>query len=199
MLTRWPFEGLNYCSKATAPEKVRNAADVDTKMMRAMRPLSAPKRSANMDTLLALGRAATKIMLDGKKVDLQLVLDDIADNVDRNLRGTRPSRSLSSRSKTPMRDGIRHSLINADTMLDEIDHGQAKVTGLGTAYKAIKMQIDKALDRIDEDTPLVAAALCPAAFCTKTSDQPITSRAAARVSRITVRDVIAVSFQRNTG
>ena len=28
-------------------------------MMRAMRPLSAPKRSASIETLLALGRAAT--------------------------------------------------------------------------------------------------------------------------------------------
>jgi hypothetical protein len=43
----------------TVAEKVRKAAAVVTKIMRAMRPLSAPKRSANNDTLLALGNAAT--------------------------------------------------------------------------------------------------------------------------------------------
>ncbi len=46
-------------SSVTAPENVKNAAAVDTRMMRAMRPLSAPNRSASNDTLLALGSAAT--------------------------------------------------------------------------------------------------------------------------------------------
>ena len=44
---------------ATASEKVTNADAVVTRMMRATRPLSAPNRSANSDTLLALGNAAT--------------------------------------------------------------------------------------------------------------------------------------------
>ncbi len=38
--------------------KLTNASAVDAMMMRATRPLSAPKRSANSDTPLALGRAA---------------------------------------------------------------------------------------------------------------------------------------------
>jgi hypothetical protein len=46
--------------KRTTNEKVMKAAAVETRMMRAMRPLSAPKRSASIDTLLALGSAATK-------------------------------------------------------------------------------------------------------------------------------------------
>jgi len=45
--------------RTTAPEKVKNAAAVVTRMMRAMRPLSAPSRSASSDTLLALGSADT--------------------------------------------------------------------------------------------------------------------------------------------
>jgi hypothetical protein len=44
--------------RATAAENVKKAAAVVTRMMRAMRPLSAPKRSASKDTLLALGSAA---------------------------------------------------------------------------------------------------------------------------------------------
>jgi hypothetical protein len=47
-------------SSVTAAEKLKNAKAVVTKMMRAMRPLSAPKRSASSDTLLALGKAETK-------------------------------------------------------------------------------------------------------------------------------------------
>jgi len=43
-------------SKATAAEKVRKAAAVVTKMMRAMRPLSAPRRSASSETLPPLAR-----------------------------------------------------------------------------------------------------------------------------------------------
>jgi len=49
-------------NKVTAAEKVRKASAVLTRMMRAMRPLSAPTRSASTDTLLALGRAATSVM-----------------------------------------------------------------------------------------------------------------------------------------
>ncbi|MCY1537591.1 hypothetical protein D9M68_730930 [compost metagenome] len=49
---------LSQVSKDTAPENVRNAATVVIRMMRAMRPLSAPKRSASSETLLALGSAA---------------------------------------------------------------------------------------------------------------------------------------------
>jgi hypothetical protein len=45
--------------KATAPEKVKNAAAVVTKIIMATRPVSAPKRSVNKATLLALGKAAT--------------------------------------------------------------------------------------------------------------------------------------------
>src|SRR6185436_13971795 len=47
-------------SSETAAENVTNASAVDTRMMRAMRPLSAPKRSASIATLLALGSAATR-------------------------------------------------------------------------------------------------------------------------------------------
>ena len=46
-------------SKAIAAEKLKNASIVDSKIMRAMRPLSAPKRSASTATLLTLGSAAT--------------------------------------------------------------------------------------------------------------------------------------------
>lgn len=58
----WPRESRVYLPviRTTAPEKVKKAAEVETRMMRAMRPLSAPKRSANKDTLLALGKAASK-------------------------------------------------------------------------------------------------------------------------------------------
>src|SRR4030095_15066193 len=48
-----------HASMATAAEKVRKAAAVVSRMMRAMRPVSAPKRSASSETLLALGRADT--------------------------------------------------------------------------------------------------------------------------------------------
>jgi hypothetical protein len=47
-------------SSVTAAEKLKKAKAVVNKMMRAMRPLSAPKRSASSDTLLALGKAETK-------------------------------------------------------------------------------------------------------------------------------------------
>ena len=46
-------------SSATAAEKLRNASAVDTRMMRATRPLLAPNFSASSDTLLALGNAAS--------------------------------------------------------------------------------------------------------------------------------------------
>ena len=45
-------------NKATAAEKLKNASTVDSKIMGAMRPLLASKRSASSKTLLALGRAA---------------------------------------------------------------------------------------------------------------------------------------------
>jgi hypothetical protein len=45
--------------KATTPAKVNNAAAVDTEIMRAMRPVSAPKRSASKDAWSALGKAAS--------------------------------------------------------------------------------------------------------------------------------------------
>ena len=50
---------LSQVSKSTAAEKLKNASTVDNKIMRAMRPSSAPKRSASRATLLALGKAAT--------------------------------------------------------------------------------------------------------------------------------------------
>lgn len=49
---------MRYRSKATAPEKLTKAAAVVSRTMRAIRPASAPKRSASIGTLLALGSAA---------------------------------------------------------------------------------------------------------------------------------------------
>lgn len=43
---------VHHVSQLTASENVTKAAAVDTRMMRAMRPLSAPKRSASKETLL---------------------------------------------------------------------------------------------------------------------------------------------------
>jgi hypothetical protein len=63
MWTHSPFNKspLDYpLSKATAPEKVKKDTAVATKIIMAMRPVSAPKRSDNKATLLALGKAATK-------------------------------------------------------------------------------------------------------------------------------------------
>ena len=50
---------LYQTNSTTAPEKVKNASTVDNKIIRAIRPLSALKRSAKSATLLALGSAAT--------------------------------------------------------------------------------------------------------------------------------------------
>ena len=54
-------------SNATAAEKLKNASTVDNKMMRAMRPMLASKRSASSETLLALGRAATRSITVSEK------------------------------------------------------------------------------------------------------------------------------------
>ena len=47
-------------SSVTTAGKLRKAAAVEVRMMRAMRPSSAPNFSASMGTLLALGSAATR-------------------------------------------------------------------------------------------------------------------------------------------
>ena len=49
------------------------AAAVVARMMRAMRPVSAPKRSASSDTLLALGSAATSTITDSANNSPQTV------------------------------------------------------------------------------------------------------------------------------
>ena len=60
---------LRQTSNITAPENVRNASAVETRMMRAMRPLSALNFSARSATLLALGNAATSTMTVSANLD----------------------------------------------------------------------------------------------------------------------------------
>ena len=57
-------------SQATAAEKVMNDHVVVSSTMRAMRPLSAAKRSASMTTLLALGSAAGSALV--KKINEEI-------------------------------------------------------------------------------------------------------------------------------
>jgi len=102
-----------------------------------------------VDNIIHMGREATSIDTERGKMELADVLGEIEVLVGENIRGKAVERSLGSRGGFNT-ENIRHTLMNPDALIDEIDHGGVGAGKLGTLYNAVKLPIDRALDRLDQ-------------------------------------------------
>lgn len=102
-----------------------------------------------VDNIIHMGREATSIDTERGKMELADVLGEIEVLVGDNIRGKAVERSLGSRGGFNT-ENIRHTLMNPDALIDEIDHGGVGAGKLGTLYNAVKLPIDRALDRLDQ-------------------------------------------------
>jgi hypothetical protein len=100
-----------------------------------------------VDNLAHMGRQTTKAEVQAEAVQLEQVVDNIIENADKNLKDVEIPRGMGERGG--LRRQVQQSItwiLNASTMLMEIDGKNP----MGTAYKAVKLGIDKASQRLQE-------------------------------------------------